>query len=101
MAGTEFSTLTEANLPRHNHALLAQRKAAAFQDPTENMLAMGVTHSGHETIAWNTYVPGPTTIPISNLAIGISGGNQAHENRQPVQVLNYCIATQGLFPPQP
>jgi microcystin-dependent protein len=31
---------------------------------------------------------------------GSSGGNQPHENRQPFVVVNYIIATTGVFPSQ-
>jgi microcystin-dependent protein len=31
-------------------------------------------------------------------ALGVSGGIQTHENRQPFLVLMICIALQGIFP---
>jgi microcystin-dependent protein len=31
-------------------------------------------------------------------AIGIAGGDQSHENRQPFLALNFCICLSGIFP---
>jgi len=31
-------------------------------------------------------------------AIGTMGGSQAHENRQPLMGMNFCIALVGLYP---
>ncbi|MFN3075565.1 MAG: phage tail protein [Alphaproteobacteria bacterium] len=43
---------------------------------------------------------GATTIAISPLTVGATGGGAAHENRQPYLALNYCIATTGIYPPR-
>ncbi len=44
-------------------------------------------------------------LPVSGTQFGVSIGNNgfgnAHENRQPFLVLNYIIATEGTYPPQP
>jgi microcystin-dependent protein len=32
--------------------------------------------------------------------IGLTGGGEEHENRQPYLSLNYIIALQGIFPSQ-
>ena len=43
----------------------------------------------------------PATTPnvtLSPLTIGSAGGGQAHENRQPMLAVNFCIALQGEFP---
>ena len=36
-----------------------------------------------------------------NVAVGNSGGNQPHENRQPFLALNYIICVNGIYPPRP
>jgi microcystin-dependent protein len=33
-------------------------------------------------------------------AITTTGGSQPHQNQQPLLVLNFCIALQGIFPSQ-
>jgi len=38
-----------------------------------------------------------TTINVGTVSL-YSGGNQPHENRQPFQVINWCIALRGIFP---
>ena len=37
---------------------------------------------------------------LSAAAIVQSGGSQAHENRQPFVVVNFIIATTGIYPSQ-
>ncbi|MFC6759240.1 hypothetical protein ACFQFQ_06600 [Sulfitobacter porphyrae] len=39
--------------------------------------------------------PGDT---LDSNSITNAGGNQAHPNIQPVQVIRYCVVLQGLFP---
>jgi microcystin-dependent protein len=38
------------------------------------------------------------TEPVTLGQTGVTGQSQAHENRQPYLVLNYCIALIGVFP---
>jgi len=35
---------------------------------------------------------------LNAAVVGVAGGNQAHENRQPSLALTYCIAVSGVFP---
>jgi microcystin-dependent protein len=37
---------------------------------------------------------------FSPAAISPVGGSQPHQNQQPLLVLNFCIALQGIFPSQ-
>jgi len=43
----------------------------------------------------NGITPNTSFAPIT---VGVTGGGQPHENRQPYLALNYCIALQGAFP---
>ena len=36
--------------------------------------------------------------PLSNASIGASGGNQPHENLQPLLAINFIIALEGIYP---
>jgi microcystin-dependent protein len=40
----------------------------------------------------------PATGTMLNTAVSAAGGNQPHNNIQPLNVVNYCIALVGLFP---
>ena len=39
-----------------------------------------------------------TAVAMHSGSIQNTGNNQGHNNMQPVQVLSFCIALQGLFP---
>jgi microcystin-dependent protein len=99
--GKDAETLDTTTMPWHTHSLTAQNADSAQTGPASASLAKGGIKSGRVLNPWNTYVAGPTNTPASNLAISITGQGQAHENRQPVQIVNYCIALNGIFPPRP
>ena len=40
------------------------------------------------------------TLAMAPQAIGPSGQGQPHDNMQPYQVLIFCIALQGVYPPR-
>lgn len=42
----------------------------------------------------------PTNAFLAPAAVATSGDNLPHENMQPSLVVNWCIATQGIFPPR-
>jgi microcystin-dependent protein len=94
-SGTATVTLVASEMPSHAHAPFASGDAAASASPA------GV--NGPVMLA-ATSVPvyGALTEPTSldGAAIGATGGNQPHENRQPYLALNFIIALQGVFPPR-
>ena len=50
--------------------------------------------------AGNAYGAATALVAMAPQMVGSVGGSQAHENRQPFLVLNFCIALQGIFPSQ-
>lgn len=95
-AGTESIKLTTDNMPAHGHAITGTLKAATTPtgaDPTDSYPSQSPatqysTGTSNTSLAANTLSGG-----MDN-----TGGGAAHENRQPVLALNYCIALQGYFP---
>ncbi len=96
--GEEFHTLTMNEMPQHLHLLQASTTDANTTnirtpppDLSPNILARNLG---------NMYAPnisgGPVKMQLTTVAN--TGGGQAHENRQPYLVLNFVIATTGLFP---
>ena len=84
--GEEVHTLTQGELPAHNHFVSASSEPGNQADP--KILAAASDAYG-PPVSLTTLAPGT----ITNV-----GGSQAHENRQPYLVLSWCIALQGIFP---
>jgi microcystin-dependent protein len=98
-SGVESVTLNTQQIPSHNHAMLAVNSDATLNNPKGALLA-NEGGSGKAQVSlyapWdNTPANMTTFLPGS---ISITGGNQPHENRQPLLVLNYIISLFGVFP---
>lgn len=74
--GQETVTLTNTELPAHNHALTELTNA---QGTTDGLV---IRSGGGE-------IPAETSF---------TGSGQAHENRPPYVTIQWCIATEGIFP---
>jgi len=89
--GQEHVTLTTSEIPSHSHSLKADVNPGTTNVPTNHVLA--------NTAAFdNEYSTATPNTNMNSAAIGNTGGNQSHENRQPFLALNYIIALQGVFP---
>jgi microcystin-dependent protein len=86
--GEETHTLTETELPAHTHSAQSAT-AATTADPAGAVPAPG-----------GAYGP-PASAMMSPSMVSGTGASQAHENRPPFLVVNWCIALQGIYPPQP
>jgi microcystin-dependent protein len=84
--GTETHTLNLSQMPAHTHNVRASSQNGNQADP--KILAG----------ASNAYTGPSNLTPIAPGTVSNVGGSQAHENRQPYLVLNWCIALQGIFP---
>lgn len=86
--GTASETLSQAQMPAHNHALNAASGSASTGTPSgANSLAAGTV---------NTYGAATNMVPMGEA----KGGGQPHNNMQPYEVLNFVIALQGIYPPR-
>lgn len=91
--GVESVTLTTSQLPAHQHSLNVVTDFANSHDPA-NALPAARPRGG-------LAIYGPASSADSTLnpqVVALSGGNQAHYNMQPYNVLNFCIAISGIFP---
>jgi microcystin-dependent protein len=88
--GEQNHTLTVAELPFHNHVPNSCSTTATTGDPTAGVWASATPSNNFTTASPNN--------PMSQAAIGYTGGNQPHNNMPPYLVLNFCIAISGIFP---
>lgn len=93
--GVESVTLTEAQIPNHNHSLMASQEETEFDGtPDATSAATGVVEGGKEIYTNDT----SSLTPLSSDAVAQSGGSQAHNNMQPYITVSYIIALVGLYP---
>ncbi len=90
--GEESVTLTTNQIPAHTHSIAANALPGGLLSPESAFLAGGATAS--------RYVSDPPATPMSDGTVGLAGGSQPHENRQPLLCVNFIIAFQGIFPSQ-
>lgn len=92
-AGTETVTLTQQQIPNHNHTMLATLNQGSSQSPGGGVLALPSSTQPNILMYGSD-----SSVPMSNAAILPQGGNQPHENCQPYLCVNYIISLFGIFP---
>jgi len=103
VGGAENVTLSQTQIPAHNHSLNANKTLGTTGAPgnTVYLSAGPGTGSGPNATSLKTYTTDTSAANIVSLipnAISSVGGNQPHTNLQPYLAVNYVIALQGVFP---
>jgi microcystin-dependent protein len=88
--GTETETLSLAQIPSHDHALVGS------QEDDDSTLPGG-NYYGGLSAAYVTPAAG-TLGAMANGSLSNAGSGQAHTNRQPFLTLNFIIALLGVYP---
>jgi len=91
--GTPTVVLTANNLPQHTHTLTISATTGTLADPTGNVL--GAAPDGEQL-----YFAATPATPLDSRMVTPVGNSQPHDNMQPYAVMNYIIATEGIYPPQ-
>lgn len=99
--GTENVTLLASQMPPHNHPVNCNGSAtgrgggtfgaSVGETPVNNFPGLAASPSNAVYAATSSANMAPTMI-------GNVGGGQPHSNLQPLLVVNFCIAFQGIFP---
>jgi microcystin-dependent protein len=108
--GSTGVTLTTDTMPAHNHGFNGATTTAANDILTVPVNGSYISNSfakanpGATTgVLGRSFAPAtPAPNGILNPAsIGLSGGNQPHNNMMPYVAITYCIAIAGTFPTRP
>lgn len=94
-AGASTTTLTVANLAKHDHRGGVQTANAIANSTTANGNALGVSSN-------NSFLSGtdPSGVLMDRtmVQVGVTGSSAPVNNRPPYLVLQPCIAIEGIFP---
>jgi microcystin-dependent protein len=96
-SGTTTVTLNQTNLPQHNHVINTQSAGSSGQNLHAPTNAAFLGDSDPDQLFNRTATP---TLAMAPQAIGPSGQGQPHDNMQPYEVLLFCIALAGVYPPR-
>lgn len=92
--GSQTVTLLTSEIPSHNHNLVAINDIGDVNTPTGNGLARSTGAAVYSA-------SGPPLVAMSPTALSQNGSSFPHNNLQPLLVLNFVIALQGVYPPHP
>jgi microcystin-dependent protein len=97
--GNETVTILSNENAMHTHGFFATTDAGTGPGASGNQLALAQAGSAHTGFTrgdiYSTAAPNTSLAPNAILP---AGSGAAHNNIQPYQVLNYCIAMRGIFP---
>ncbi|HLO77845.1 MAG TPA: tail fiber protein [Magnetospirillum sp.] len=97
--GLEGVALTTASMPAHIHPIQASTVVGTKSGAAGNYFGTTAPATSTDTSTHPVYTSSPSNItPLNAAMIASTGSGQAHENRQPYTVANFCISTVGLYP---
>jgi microcystin-dependent protein len=91
MGGTETVTLAAVQMAAHNHPATCVTANGNQYGPAGNVWA---TDAGGQ----NFYGAASGLVPMAPTSLSNAGGSGPHNNLQPSCVINFIIATQGVYP---
>lgn len=97
MSGTESVTLTQQQMPAHNHIMLASASTATDLPPGPTLAPAAVT--GGDTM-YITDLTGAAPVALAANELHFTGNSVAHDNLMPTLTLSICISLFGIYPQQ-
>jgi len=89
--GVDSVTLTAQQIPQHQHSY---NPGASKDEPTSDR-----PDNAYPTVGGYYAANANSGSPMgASITTGAAGGSQPHDNRQPYLVINFIIATEGIFP---
>ncbi|KMK67683.1 phage tail protein [Puniceibacterium sp. IMCC21224] len=95
--GIENLTLNDTELPTHNHIVNATNADGTKGGPGTDFLAVARFPNGDPI---NLYSEGPPNRQMDPGMISSTGGGRSFNIVDPYQVVEWCVATVGIFPPR-
>ena len=92
--GASAVALLQAEIPSHIHTALG---AATTGSTSPQNATWGAQAGRTPQPLYSTAAP---DVSMNPQALGLAGGNQAHNNMQPYLVVTFIIALQGIYPPR-
>ena len=95
--GEQSHTITQSEMPAHNHFVTASDRVPVVNDPNATPDPAGAYFGRSTHPAYHS----PVNLTAMNaFSLGSIGGSQAHNNMAPFLTLNFIVALQGVFPSQ-
>ena len=94
-SGSQSVTVLQSQLPLHSHPFNANNVLATSGAPSGNFLGQGGVESSANV---SMFATGSANTTMAAGAIATAGGNQPVSIIQPYNVINYCVALNGIFP---
>lgn len=91
-AGSETVTLTQTQMPQHQHGVAVTSSTGTTNEPAGDVFAAADDAS--------TYAAAGNLTALAPDTLANAGGGQPHNNLQPTLALNFTIALYGIFPPR-
>lgn len=96
--GNATVTLTANQIPNHTHNWVVVNQNGTTNNPNDLYCGIHIETAGKGLI-YKTFPSAPTLdTQFAQQTIAQNGGNLGHENNQPYLPVNFCIATEGVFP---
>jgi microcystin-dependent protein len=102
--GSDNVTLLPSQIPSHTHTPYARTEVGTADMHNVPVAGDYLTRFNSSATAigdmWHTApLTAGTAFSLHTSFVQGGGGDKPHNNMQPVQVLSYCIALQGVYPP--
>ncbi|MFG3450228.1 MULTISPECIES: phage tail protein [unclassified Stenotrophomonas] len=95
--GVTAVTLTEQQMPAHQHVLTAFQQGDTTKRSSTPVQGGGLSQPGSSTV--KPFSSSPPNAPMSPTMLKpAAGGAQPHANQQPYLAVNFCIALTGDYP---
>ncbi|GAB3470086.1 tail fiber protein [Massilia terrae] len=96
--GAPSVTLTEKQMPAHNHLAQGISKTGTTKSPS-NAVWSQFASEARPPVPVKLFAPNGD-VQMAPTALAPSGGNQPHNNMQPYLGVNFIICMRGIFPPR-